>query len=103
MLESGLRSPPLLASAGLSVRERNATLLPELLAGIRGTVRLINERNHLAEFQWSPILKSGVTAFSIRPAIGTQLLGMVHDVVEARSPRSEEKIVLRGAFDSIRH
>ncbi|KAM8977297.1 LOW QUALITY PROTEIN: cilia- and flagella-associated protein 47 [Pelodytes ibericus] len=38
--------------------------------GFRSSVRLYNNRNHLAEFSWKPIISEKGTAFSIRPARG---------------------------------
>nr|XP_046174926.1 cilia- and flagella-associated protein 47-like [Oncorhynchus gorbuscha] len=46
---------------------------PSYLAqsGYRGTVTLVNPRNHPADFTWRPIITETGLAFSIRPATGT--------------------------------
>ncbi|XP_071186802.1 cilia- and flagella-associated protein 47-like [Salvelinus alpinus] len=46
---------------------------PSYLAqsGYRGTVTLVNPRNHPADFTWRPIITETGMAFSIRPATGT--------------------------------
>ncbi|XP_045065582.1 cilia- and flagella-associated protein 47-like isoform X3 [Coregonus clupeaformis] len=46
---------------------------PSYLApsGYRGTVTLVNPRNHPADFTWRPIITEKGIAFSIRPATGT--------------------------------
>uniref|UniRef100_A0A8C5M3C4 Calponin-homology (CH) domain-containing protein n=1 Tax=Leptobrachium leishanense TaxID=445787 RepID=A0A8C5M3C4_9ANUR len=57
---------------GLSVRELvlrpNCDFLAE--TGFRSSIRLYNHRNHLAEFNWKPIISEEGIAFSIRPARG---------------------------------
>nr|XP_046179342.1 cilia- and flagella-associated protein 47-like [Oncorhynchus gorbuscha] len=47
---------------------------PSYLAqsGYRGTVTLVNPRNHPADFTWRPIITETGLAFSIRPATGPQ-------------------------------
>ncbi|XP_029603297.1 cilia- and flagella-associated protein 47 [Salmo trutta] len=46
---------------------------PSYLAqsGYRGTVTLVNPRNHPADFTWRPVITETGMAFSIRPATGT--------------------------------